>query len=60
MRGSDVRQVFETVLPDEALEELIGTFGFQVRERRLDAKLFIRSAVIAASSGRGGRQAEVL
>jgi hypothetical protein len=60
MRGKDVRAVFDAVLPNEALEDLIESSGFQTRERKLDAKLFIRSTIIAASSGRGGRQAEVL
>ena len=60
MRGSDVREVFGTILPDEALEAVISAAGFQVRERRLDGKLFIRSAVIAASSSYGGRQADIL
>lgn len=60
MRVSDVREVFSTVLPDEVLEPLIAGSGFQQRERRLDAKLFIRSAIIAASSSYGGRQADIL
>jgi len=60
MRGSEVREVFETILPDEVLEELIRAAGFQQRERKLDGRRFIRSTVIAAASGHGGRQAEVL
>ena len=59
MRGKDVREVFETALPNEALEPIIVSSGFQTRERKLDARLFIRSAIIAASSGHGSRQAEV-
>ena len=51
MRGKDVREVFETALPNEALEPIIVSSGFQTRERKLDARLFIRSAIIAASSG---------
>jgi hypothetical protein len=60
MRGSDVREVFESVLPDDALADLISTSGFQERERKLMARTFIRSAVIAAASGHGGRQAAIL
>lgn len=60
MRGCDVREVFETVLPDEALAQMISESGFQVRERKLMATTFIRSAIIAAASGQGGRQAAVL
>lgn len=60
MRGRDVREVFESVLPDEALRSFIEAAGLQQRERKLDGLQLIRSAVIAASSGHGGRQAEVL
>jgi len=60
MRGVDVQAVFEAVLPDEALDGLISASRLQERERKLDARRFIRSAVIAASSGHGGRQAAVL
>ena len=60
MRGCDVQAVFESVLPNEALDGLIGDSDLQLRERKLEAKTLIRSAVIAAASGQGGRQAAVL
>jgi hypothetical protein len=60
MTGADVREVYEAALPDEALEALIKSTGFQQRERRLLAKEFIRAAVIAAATGNGGRQADLL
>jgi len=60
MRGRDVQAVFESVLPDEALGGLIADSGLQRRERKLEAMKFIRSSVIAAASGQGGRQAAVL
>jgi hypothetical protein len=60
MRGSDIQKVFTTILPDEALDGMIAASGLQVRERRLDAKRFIRAAVISASSNYGGRQADIL
>lgn len=60
MTGDDVRDVYEAVLPDEALDPLISESGFQQRERLLQAKQFIRAAVIAAATGQGGRQADAL
>ena len=60
MLGSDVRDVFEKILPNEALSEIVEKTGFQQRERKSDALVLIRSMVLAASSGRGGRQAEVM
>lgn len=58
--GSDVREVFEAVIADEALMSLVEHEGFQRRERKLDALRFIRTMIVAAASGRGGRQAEVM
>jgi hypothetical protein len=60
MLGSDVREVFETILPEEALMALVEDAGFQQRERKCDALRFIRTMVISAASGRGGRQADVM
>lgn len=60
MDGAAVREVFETILPDEALGALVEQKGFQQRERKLEALSLIRSAVISAASGRGGRQADML
>lgn len=60
MTGADVREVYEAALPDEALDPLIRATGFQRRERQLQAKEFIRAAVISAATGGGGRQADVL
>lgn len=58
--GSDVREIFETVLPDEALEEAMSAASFQQRERKLNGVLLLRSMVIAASTGNGGRQADAM
>lgn len=55
-----VREIFESVLPDEALEALTKATGLVQRERKLDANMFIRSAVISAARGGAGRQAAVL
>ena len=60
MLGSDVREVYQTVLPDEVLEEFIKETGFQRRKRKLEGVRLIRSTIIAAASGQGGRQADVL
>lgn len=58
--AADVREVFETVLPDSALRTAVDATGFQERERKLDAVRLLRSMVIAASTGYGGRQADVM
>jgi hypothetical protein len=60
MTGADVKEVFETILPDEALREAIRASGFQERERKRDALLFLRMMVVSASTGNGGRQASVM
>lgn len=59
LQGVDVREVFETVLPEAAMLDLVEQTGFQKRERKLDAIGFLRAMVIAASTGQGGRQAAV-
>lgn len=60
LRGCDVREIFETVLPNEALREAMDAAGFQQRERKLNGVMLLRSMVIAASTGHGGRQADAM
>ena len=60
MTGADVREVFETIIPNEALDALISQSGFQEREHKLDARLFLRTAVISAAHKVGGRKSDVL
>lgn len=60
MEPSAVREIFETILPDDALAALSNANGLVQRERKLDANLFIRSAVISSARGCVGRQAAVL
>lgn len=60
MTGDDVREVYEAALPAEALDEMIMASGFQQRQRSLQAREFIRAAVISAATGQGGRQADLL
>ena len=59
MEAEDVRRVFETILPDAVLLEVIEAAKLQERERKLDALRFLRAMVIAASTVYGGRQADV-
>jgi Transposase DDE domain len=60
MIGVDVREVFEAVIPDDALVSLVEHSGLQRRERKLDALRLIRTMVVSAAGNRGGRQAEVM
>lgn len=60
LRGVDVREVYETVLPDEVLLPAVKAAGLQERERKMNALLLLRSMVISASTGYGGRQADAM
>ena len=60
MRGEDVQRVFETILPDKVLLKLVESAKFQERTRKLDALRLLRAMVIAAATGYGGRQADVM
>ena len=60
MQGADVRRVFDTILPAEVLLVLVREAKLQERERKLDAVALIRSAIIAAATGYGGRQADIM
>lgn len=60
MQGADVRRVFESILPEEALLELIREARLRARERKLDALGLVRAMIIAAATGYGGRQADVM
>ena len=60
LRAADVREVFENVLPDEAIMQIVRSAGFQQRDRKLDAMAFVRAMVIAAATKYGGRQADVM
>ena len=59
VNASDLREVFETVLPEEALHAAVAAAGLQERQRKLDAQRLLRAMVIAAATGYGGRQADV-
>jgi hypothetical protein len=60
VNASDLREVFETVLPEEALRAAVESAGLQERERKLSAQRLLRAMVIAAATGYGGRQADVM
>lgn len=58
--GNDVREVFNAVLPDDEIGRIVGEARFQERQRKLDAVRLVRATVIAAATGYGGRQADVM
>jgi hypothetical protein len=60
MEGTDVRKIFEAVLPEEALSSVIESAGMQERQRKLQALELVRAMVLASAAGSGGRQADVL
>lgn len=59
LRGKDVREVFETVLSEDDLRQIIAKAKFEERSRKRDAVAFVRAMVIAAGTGYGGRQRDV-
>src|SRR6185436_12947534 len=59
LRGEDVREVFEAVLPEGELRQIIAKAKFEERSRKKDAVAFLRAMVIAAATGYGGRQRDV-
>jgi hypothetical protein len=60
MRGADVQRVFETILPDKVLMKLVQSAKLQERTRKLDALRLLRAMIVAAATGYGGRQADVM
>ena len=58
--GGGLREVFETILPEDVLMAAVRAAGLQERERKLDALALLRSMVISASTGYGGRQADAM
>jgi hypothetical protein len=55
VKAADVREVFETILPEEAVHDAARASGLQSRERKLDAQRLLRAMVISAATGYGGR-----
>ena len=60
LKEADARKVFEAILPDDALAEIVAASRFEERSRKRDAIRLVRAMVIAASTGYGGRQADVM
>jgi putative transposase len=60
MTGEDVRQVFETILPQEAIEELCMQCGVIERQRKLNLGILVRAMLISAGTPGGAYQADVL
>lgn len=57
--GKDVREVFEAILSESDLRDIITKSRFEERSRKRDAVAFIQAMVIAAATGYGGRQRDV-
>ena len=60
LSGEDVEEIFETFLPEEELSEVLKATGFQVRERFINAMVFLRAMLIASSTQNGARQASIM
>lgn len=60
MTGDEVRQVFETMLPQEEIDRLCQQLGVIERQRKLHLGMFGRAMVISAGTPGGAYQADVL
>src|SRR5512132_122060 len=60
MTGEDVRQVFETILPQQDIERLCAQCGVIERQRKLHLGMLVRAMVIAAGTPGGAYQADIL
>jgi hypothetical protein len=60
MRSEDLEEIMFELLPEPILLRFAEKCRLQERERKMDAVRFLRSMVIAASTGYGGRQADVM
>jgi putative transposase len=60
MTGDEVRQVFEAMLPQEAIDRLCKEFGVIERQRKRNLGMFVRAMVISAGTPGGAYQADVL
>jgi hypothetical protein len=59
MTGEDVRQVFEAILPPQAIACLCAPFGGIARQRQLHLGLLVRAMIISAGPPGGAYQADV-
>jgi hypothetical protein len=60
VNGNQLKKIMETVLPDAALQRVVGAAGFEQRERKRDALEFLRAMLVSAASPAGGRQADIM
>jgi putative transposase len=60
MTGEDVREVFETILPQQDIERLCVQCGVIERQRKLHLGMLVRAMVIAAGTPGGAYQADIL
>jgi hypothetical protein len=60
VNGNELKEIMETVLPDSALQRVVGAAGFEQRERKRDALKFLRAMLASAASPAGGRQADIM
>ena len=60
MTGDEVRQVFETMLPQEEIDRLCQQCGVIERQRQLNLGMLVRAMVISAGTPGGAYQADVL
>ena len=60
MTGDEVREVFETMLPQGEIDRLCQPFGVIERQRKLNLGMFVRAMVISAGTPGGAYQADVL
>jgi hypothetical protein len=60
MTGEDVRQVFEAILPQEAIDRFCRECGVIERQRKLHLGRLVRAMVIAAGTPGGAYQADIL
>jgi putative transposase len=60
MTGEEVRQVFETMLPQDEIDRLCLQCGVIERQRKLDLGMLVRAMVISAGTPSGAYQADVL
>jgi len=60
MTGEEVRQVFETMLPQDEVDRLCQQCGVIERQRKLDLGMLVRAMVISAGTPGGAYQADVL
>jgi putative transposase len=60
MTGEDVRQVFEVILPQEAIDRFCRACGVIERQRKLHLGMLVRAMVISAGTPGGAYQADIL